>query len=271
MRSSLRSIATLALLASMTGLVACNPPEKKGGTTAADVAEGATAEGSSIDKSVGELFNGAKPTAVAETAWPGVYEVIVNGGVYYANKDGRFMISGEMLEVDGKKNLTANARDRIRADLMVKLDEKDAIIYKAKGEKKEVLHVFTDVECGYCREFHKNIEAYNKMGYEIHYYPWPRSGTSGPVYDEMVSVWCASGNKGKQSALTQAKAGKKPASKTCENPVDEYVELGRQMGIQGTPAIFLDSGKQIGGYVPPENIGAAIDGAKGQPTAPPAP
>lgn len=264
MRCSLPSIALVALLA-CTGLMAgCGPQQKQGKVSAADIAEGAKAGPSSIDASVAELFPGAKPSAIAETAWPGVYEVIVNGAVYYADKSGRFFISGEMMQVDGKKNLTAQTRDRLRKDLMTQIDEKDAIIYKATGPKKDTLDVFTDVECGYCRAFHKHISDYNALGYEVHYYPWPRSGTSGPVYDEMVSVWCA---KDRRAALDRAKSGDKNDAKTCDNPVAKYVELGRQMGIQGTPAVFLSDGKQLGGYVAPENMDAFVAAARDQDVA----
>lgn len=256
--------ARLLMVSIAFALAACTPQggnEKVAKDTAGAATENASSsnastpnrsnEPPSIERSVAELFNGAKPQSVSESVIPGLFEVSVRGGVFYTTKDGKYFLNGELLEVDGRKNITAIARDKARGAMMDRLEEKDSIIFKAKGETKEVLHVFTDVECGYCREFHKRISAYNDLGLEVHYYPWPRSGTQGPVFDEMVSVWCA---KDKHAALTRAKEGKGAESKTCENPVAKYYELGQELGVNGTPAVFLSDGKQIGGYVPPENI-----------------
>lgn len=276
-----RSFFAVALMGAALALSACSPPSDKNPAepSSADIAEGASSsnkpldsvigaanqEPSSIENAVSTMFGDAPIGSVSDSPINGLKEVVVAGQVYYASDDGRYMISGEIMEVATRTNLTAQARDRARSELMPLLDVNDAIVYKAKGKKKEVLNVFTDVECGYCREFHKNIDAYTKQGYEIHYYPWPRSGPSGPVYEEMVSVWCA---KDQRAALTMAKNGTKPPSKTCDDPVKKYIELGHKIGINGTPAVFLPSGKQIGGYVPPENIAAAIDSANAENTSP---
>lgn len=272
-----RSLAAAALMGSLLVLSACNPPAQKNSDTVsrADIAEGATpttspvsADGAStepsIENSVSQMFGGATPSSIEPSAIEGLKEIVVNGQVYYASPDGRYLISGEVMEVATQTNLTSQARDRAREKLMPQLNVEDAIVYKPKGKTKEVLNVFTDVECGYCREFHKHIDAYTKQGYEIHYYPWPRSGGSGPVYDEMVSVWCA---KDQRAALTAAKNGNPPPAKTCDNPVAKYIELGHKMGVNGTPAVYLNSGKQIGGYVPADSMAGAIASAKGEAVA----
>ena len=218
----------------------------------------------SIERSIGQLMGGSKPSSVKPTVLPGLMEVVVNGNVFYMDKEGKYLVHGDLVEVATQKNLTDNTRDVLRSVLMHKLNPKDAIVFKASGKTKHVLNVFTDVECGYCKAFHKNIQAYNNQGYEVRYYAWPRSGTSGPVYDEMVSVWCA---KDRRAALTASKDGVRGPKKTCaNNHVAEQFALGRELGINGTPAVFLDNGKQLGGYVPPENIDAAVAAA----TAPPA-
>ena len=274
MLNSVSRPASILLASLVLSLSACTPPSSSDGKSAKQTAAASQKDAKdtsnqppSIERSVAELFNGAKPKSVTESVIPGLYEVAVNGGVFYTDKQGKYFLNGEMIEVEGRKSITGATRDKLRGEMMGKLDAKDAIIYKAKGKTKEVLNVFTDVECGYCREFHKHIDAYTAKGYEVHYYPWPRSGTQGPVFDEMVAVWCS---PDQQKALTQAKAGTKVSGKACDNPVTKYVELGHELGVNGTPAVFLADGKQIGGYVPPENIDAAIAGARGEAVAPPA-
>lgn len=259
--------ASLALF-----LAACGAPQGEDAAPKADKqkseeaasnasSENIPSEAPSIERSVASLFNGAKPRSVTESVIPGLYEVAVAGGVFYTTENGQYFLNGEMIEVEGRRSLTAAARDKARAEMMDLLDPKEAIIFKSKGKPKEVLNVFTDVECGYCRELHKHVQAYNDKGYEIRYFPWPRSGVQGPVFDEMVSVWCASN---KQAALTAAKEGRPPPSKTCDNPVTKYFNLGMEFGVNGTPAIYLSTGEQVGGYVPPENIDAEVEKVRAQ-------
>ena len=50
--------------------------------------------------------------------------------------------------------------------------------------------------------------------------------------------------------MTRLKQGKQVDAASCENPVEEHYQLARELGIRGTPAIILESGKIISGYQP---------------------
>jgi thiol:disulfide interchange protein DsbC len=69
----------------------------------------------------------------------------------------------------------------------------------------------------------------------------------------MEAVWCS---KDRQDAMTRAKAGQPvEAPKNCDGtPVRAQYELGEALGVRGTPAVFTDSGEQIGGYIPAERL-----------------
>ncbi len=47
---------------------------------------------------------------------------------------------------------------------------------------------------------------------------------------------------------------KQPEIKTCENSIDELLELGRSLGVQGTPAIFFEDGSRANGWLPPDQL-----------------
>ena len=47
----------------------------------------------------------------------------------------------------------------------------------------------------------------------------------------------------------------------------EY-NLGQRMGLTGTPMILTADGTQVGGYVPPEQLRAALDKLAGKPVQP---
>jgi len=98
--------------------------------------------------------------------------------------------------------------------------------------------------------------ALNKAGIEVRYLAFPREGLSSATHDKMVSVWCA---KERQQAFTDAKAGKSVPEKKCDNPVKEHMELGEKMGVSGTPAIILENGELVPGFVPPKRLAAMLD------------
>jgi len=118
------------------------------------------------------------------------------------------------------------------------------------------LMVFTDIDCGYCRKLHAQVDEYNKQGIAIHYLSFPRAGIGSRSYEKAVAVWCADDQ---QTALTQAKLGTEPDPLQCENPVAEQYQLGIDLGVTGTPALLTSSGQLIPGYVPPEQLRDRLD------------
>jgi thiol:disulfide interchange protein DsbC len=54
--------------------------------------------------------------------------------------------------------------------------------------------------------------------------------------------------------MTQAKAGQEIEEKSCDNPVQEHMALGQMLGVRGTPALVLESGRMVPGYVPAQRL-----------------
>jgi thiol:disulfide interchange protein DsbC len=73
----------------------------------------------------------------------------------------------------------------------------------------------------------------------------------------MEAVWCS---KDRKTAITQAKLGQEvKAADNCGAPVAKQFQLGEDMGVRGTPAIFTTSGDYIGGYLPPAEMAKELD------------
>jgi thiol:disulfide interchange protein DsbC len=70
-----------------------------------------------------------------------------------------------------------------------------------------------------------------------------------------VSAWCASDPR---AALTRLKAGDPVEPKRCANPVADQYRLGQQLGVRGTPALFLEDGRYLPGYLPAESLAAEM-------------
>jgi thiol:disulfide interchange protein DsbC len=185
----------------------------------------------------------------------GLYEILMNGEVAYISADAQYVFQGDMISVATRENLTDIRREVISKTALAAMDEKEFITY----EPKETVHtvtVFTDIDCGYCRKMHQQIEAYQDLGIRIRYAFYPRSGIGGDSYKSAVNVWCSDD---KLKALTDAKNGVAVAEAKCDSPIKSQYELGQRIGVTGTPAIFLESGKLVPGYVPPAQLKQMLD------------
>ena len=90
----------------------------------------------------------------------------------------------------------------------------------------------------------------------MRYLAFPRTGIDSPSYDKAVSVWCA---KDRNQAMTDAKADKPVEAKTCPNPVKQEFEMGKKIGVTGTPTLVLEDGSLLPGYLPPDKLLKLLD------------
>ena len=201
------------------------------------------------------LAPGREPDHVAETALAGVYEVRFGSIIVYLSDDGRYMLRGDLIDLDAGRNVTETARQSVRAESVGALGEASMIVF-APDAVKHTITVFTDVDCPYCARMHAQMADYNRLGIGIRYTAFPRAGAGSHTWEKMVSVWCADDP---HAAMTDAKAGVAVAPARCENPVSDHYATGRTIGVTGTPAIVLESGELIPGYVPPDELLDRLD------------
>lgn len=208
---------------------------------------------------IAKKFPGVSAQDIKPSPVDGVYEVDMGGDVSYVSADGRYIIAGDLYEIDTRRNLTEDKRALARVRELGKLKESDMIVFKPTGAVRHTVTVFTDVDCGYCRKLHADIGQLNQMGIEVRYLAYPRRGPGSADWRKMEAVWCS---KDRKTAITQAKLGQSVTSASCATPVANQYELGGELGVRGTPAIFSASGEYIGGYLAPTAMRQKLDGAK---------
>jgi thiol:disulfide interchange protein DsbC len=204
---------------------------------------------------IAKKFPGVKPEEVRPSPMKGIYEVVMGADIAYVSADGRYIIAGDLYEVDSRTNLTEAKRQQERVQVLAKLDEREMIVFKP-ANSKHTITVFTDVECGYCRKLHGEIAQLNEMGVQVRYLAYPRAGPGTADWRKMEAVWCSKDRKG---AITAAKAGRDVKSEQCATPIAKQFKLGEDLGVRGTPAIFTASGDYIGGYLPPGQLVQELD------------
>ncbi len=188
---------------------------------------------------------------------PHLYLVSIPPRLFYASADGRYILNGDMINVATNTNITQGLRGKARMAAIDELGEASMIVFSPKnGKVKHTISVFTDIDCGYCRKLHNAIDEYNELGIRVRYLAYPRAGIGSGSYDKAVAVWCA---KDRKKAMTQAKNNESVKSAKCDNPVADHFKMGTMIGVRGTPALVLESGQLVPGYVPPQRLAAILD------------
>ncbi len=203
-----------------------------------------------IQQGLSKLLPDMQIESIRPTPVDGLYQVILGPDIIYMTRDGKYVLKGDLLDIEQRRNLTEDVRAETRVTLLESIKPEEIIEFKAE-DVEDAIYVFTDIDCGYCRKLHQDVPELNARGVSVRYLAYPRAGVDSATAKEMASVWCA---ENKQDAMTRAKNRERIESRTCNNPVASQHELGRKMGVRGTPAIYLQNGKAIPGYMPPDRL-----------------
>lgn len=211
-----------------------------------------------VRQKVGEMFDMIDAKDINPSPVDGWYAIQKGSIVAYISSNGRYLLQGDMIDLEQNVNISEAARTDARRDLMSTVKDEDVILF-SPADKKYSISVFTDVDCTYCRRLHGQIDEYLAHGIEVRYLMYPRNGPTSQAWSTAEEVWCSND---RNSALTAAKSDRKFASTNCDASIvqDQYV-IGRDIGLSGTPAIVFEDGTLISGYVPPDQLKAQLDAA----------
>ena len=196
---------------------------------------------------------------VRETGMEDIYEVRTAQETLYMTADGRHAFLGTMIrfdDEDGLVNVTEQGRSVERREALSSVSAGDMITFAPESGARATLYVFTDINCGYCRKLHRNMDAMNDMGIQVNYLAFPRGGPGTEGYRKAVNAWC-SDDPGR--AITRAKQGESIPERDCDHPVKEQFQLGQALGVTGTPALILENGRLVRGFRPPEALARILD------------
>lgn len=198
------------------------------------------------------VFDPRVMSNAVESPIPGLYQFSQGSEVFYISADGRYVMQGEMIDLQTQVNVTESFRASERIKTLAALDPKTMISVLPNAPEHHIT-VFTDLDCPYCRIMQQNILEYTQRGIAIHYLAYPRSGLNSLSAMRMAQVWCASD---RLSALLLAQTDQPlPNSRgDCTTLIHEQYALAQKLGISSTPSIILEDGTLIPGFVAPANL-----------------
>ena len=215
----------------------------------------------SVIANVDTVFNQLKPffptittENIKNSELDGFYEVVLINpqiDVLYISLDGRYVIQGAITDIELMTNLSTKRINSERINILNSIDENNKIVFKAENEQ-HIVHVFTDVDCPYCAKLHSNMKGMNALGITVKYLAAPIEQLHPNAQSAMEKIWCAEDTA---IAMHNYKTNRYlPNSRDCINPVEEQLAISKQLGVNGTPSIFLENGSNIPGYQEPNEL-----------------
>lgn len=225
------------------------------------IAADAEAELEAVRAKVSGMFDMIDPGDVVASPVDGWYTVQKGSIVAYVSGDGRYLLQGDLIDLDRGVNLTELSRNDARRVLVASLKDEDSIMF-SPAEVKHSVTIFTDIDCTYCRKLHNEINAYLDQGIAVRYVLYPRNGRRSRAWTTSENVWCSND---RNSALTAAKLDREFQTSSCDaSMIARHYKLGQDVGLTGTPAIVTEDGTLIGGYVPADALSARLEQAEAQ-------
>lgn len=220
------------------------------------------AELEAVRAKMDSMFQEISPENVKRSPVDGWYAVQKGSIVAYVSADGRYLLQGDLIDLDNQVNLSERSRTDARRDLMSAVTDEEVILFSPANVRHSVT-VFTDVDCTYCRKLHSQIDEYLAQGIEIRYMMYPRGGPASRSWNTSEDVWCA---KDRNDALTAAKSDRKFDTENCDaSTISKHYILGQNVGLSGTPAIVFDDGTLVSGYLPPATLASRLQLAQQTP------
>lgn len=191
----------------------------------------------------------AKIDEITKSPVPGLYEVRINGfEIFYTDEQGNYLLQGNLIDVKQRRNLTEERIEKLSEVAFDKLPMKDAIKI-VRGNGKRRLAVFADPNCGYCKQFERDMTKVDNVTIQLFLYP-----VLGP--DSVVkarNIWCA---KDKAKAWNDwMQRGVVPDTGECDTAaLTRNREFGQKYNITGTPTLIFSDGTRAPGAIPAAQV-----------------
>jgi thiol:disulfide interchange protein DsbC len=201
---------------------------------------------------------GAKVESVTKSGYLGLYEVYMEGNIFYTDeKMTAFIAGGQLIDAKTMKNTT---EERMRKLTAIKFSELplERAIKQVRGNGKRVMATFEDPNCGYCKRLAKDLLKLENATVYTFLLPI----LSEDSLKKSRQIWCSS---------DRAKAwndwmvdGKTPTGKEdCDtSAVEKNREFASKLKITGTPTIFFADGERVPGAMPLDRIEQKLGAAK---------
>lgn len=217
-----------------------------------------------------QRFRAANPNtridAIAPSAIPGLFEVVMGKNVAYVEPSGRYALFGHLYDMQAQRDLTADRKtDLDRVD--VRLLPRDLAIRTVRGSGERTLFVFSDPQCGFCKALEQSLVELDNV--TVYTFLTPILGPESKRLAAAIScspvpaeAWAAWMRKSEQP---------RPAAAGCAGNGEAVEKLAQSLGVSGTPTLVASDGRKNAGAMSAQQLTAWLSpGTKTASTGAPA-
>lgn len=198
-----------------------------------------------IKERIEKMIGSDQVESVTKTPYAQLYELRTKSGLYYTDKEGKYLFAGNIIEVPSKKNLTEERTSELNKIDFSILPLDKAIKY-TKGDGKNVIAIFEDPNCGYCKQFRKNLQTVDN----ITVYSFQYNILTPESIEKSRQIWCSPNpSKAWDEWMISGKAPEEVTDKSCVAPHEKVLALGKSIHVNGTPTIIFADGTRSPGML----------------------
>lgn len=206
----------------------------------------ASADDAAVRAALQRTFPQSPVQSISKTPIPGMLEAAIEGQIFYITEDGRYILGGPLLDVEGNRNLTAARLESIHAIPFDSLPL-DWAFKRVKGSGARTMAIFEDPDCPYCKTLEQELKSIDNV--TVHVFLYPIDQIHPEAAAKSKAVWCA---KDRVKAWDEVmRTGMAPVNAAeCDNPIAKIADFAKRHRITATPTTILADGRRLVGAVP---------------------
>lgn len=198
-----------------------------------------------------EAKMGVHVDGVAKTSYADLYEVRLGSDILYTDKSAKYLVFGKVIDIESKENLTEKRIAELGRINFADLPLASAVKL-VKGNGKNVIAVFEDPHCGYCKRLRRTLAGMN----DVTVYTFMYNILSDDSKVKSHNIWCSKSPSEAWDDWMINNVTPADAPAGCNSPNDAVYELGQKLHINGTPTIFFTDGTRVPGAMEQAKIEA---------------
>ena len=217
----------------------------------------AYADEASVKQTFLQRFPNSNIDSVAKTPIAGLYEVLSDGRIWYADEEVNYVIQGTLVEAKTRRNITSERLGKLTAVPFDTLPL-DLAVKMVKGNGKRKLAIFEDPDCPFCKQVERELSKVSDV--TVYVFLLPIEQLHPGATEKSKKIWCAPDRaKAWLDAVLNNVVPDAPA--TCETPLEKVAQLGKTLRISGTPTLFFADGNRVAGAMPAAQLESRLNAA----------
>lgn len=194
---------------------------------------------------------------ISATPMKGLFEVRVGNDLFYTDRNGDFLLTGELIDAQSKVSLSQARIAKLTAIDFASLPLGDALVTK-QGSGARRLALFVDPNCVYCKKFESEVAATK----DVTVYTFLMPILSADSVEKSRDIWCSKDSSAAwRNWMLHAKAPEHAPPACNSDAIKRNLAYSDDRKIRGTPTLVFENGARKPGMVTADVLAKSLDAA----------